>query len=248
MDEDKMTKVQELNSYDSSSWKQEFLNNKFYQDIASSYNSVIFSHKEMSYLKAMLHHTVYETPRKFLKDYNILDAVPYYYINFLLKIQPNCIADLGCGVNYFKPHLSGLVGIDADPNQLCADIFDHFDCDYVAGHQKTFDAVISINTIHFAPITEITQRLKWVSEIIKPGGRGFVSFNIETWLMYTHSTQLRELFGTQPNFDHVIDFVNSQLINTGLEFLVVDWPILHCSEHSPIRDELNGNIRLVFNV
>jgi hypothetical protein len=239
--------VTEINPCDPVTWKQKFFSNKFYCDIATAYKFVIFSHKEMTLMKAALNDTVYVPPRNFLNDHEILDAIPYYYINFLLENNPKFLIDLGCGVNYFKPHVPGLVGIDADP-ESAADIFDHFDQDFVAGHQHYCDALISINTIHFAPVTELTQRLKWISELVKPGGRGFVSFNIETWLMYTTEKQNQTLFGDCPSFEAIVNYVNHQILATGLKFLVVDWPVLHISDHSTIRDDLNGNIRLVFEV
>lgn len=242
-----MINVQEINICESDTWKRDFFKNIKYRNIASLYDFVIFSYKEMTFLKAMMHHTVYETPRVFLKDYKILDAIPYYYINFLLETQPTTIVDLGCGTNYFKPHLPGLIGIDGDLKSA-ADVFDYFDYDFVKGHQQQFDALISINTIHFAPITEIAQRLEWVASLVKPGGRGFVTFNIETWLMHTPSEQFQNIFGAYPNFCTVINYVNEQIVKTGLKFLIVDWPILRISEHSTIRDELNGNVRLVFDV
>ena len=37
---------------------------------------VISTHKEMTLLKASLHHTVYEYPSRFLDMYNIVDSTP----------------------------------------------------------------------------------------------------------------------------------------------------------------------------
>ena len=243
-----MINVKELNVCGADSWKNEFKQNDFFQQIASNYVFTVFSHREMTILKAALHHTVYETPRVFLEDYRILDAVPYYYIKFLLEKQPKVVVDLGCGINNFKPYIPGLIGIDCSSNIKTYDVFDHFDQDFVAGHQQFCDALMSINAIHFSPIDTVTQRLKWTSELIRPGGRGFVATNLETWLMHTPAEQIKKLFGACPKFDDILNYVDEQIIATGLDFIVVDWPVLHGSEHSTIRDELNGNIRLVFNV
>lgn len=240
-----MIKVKEINPCDPQQWVEKFFENPFYQGIAEKYQMHISSHREMSILKATLHHTVYETGRKFLHDYNILDIVPYYYIDFLLQTNPKTILDLGCGLNIFKAHIPEVQGLDADKNSNY-DIFDFFDSTYVAGHQQFVDAVISINCIHFSDIKSITQRLQWVADIVKPGGRGFVSTNLETWLMYTERSVIGDLFGPQPKFDDIVNFVNEQILNTKLNFVVYDWPVLHLTEHSTIRDDLNGNIRLVF--
>ena len=241
-----MIQVKEVNPYNSNHWRQEFSCSPHWQSIVKNYQTVIFTYKEMTLLKATLHHTVYENPRLFLKNYNILDATPYYYINFLLEKLPNTVVDIGCGVNYFKPHVPNLLGIDADPKSNF-DIFDHFDEDFANNHRRSYDSLISTNTIHFFPITSITKRLL-LAQMIKPGGRGFVSFNFETWLMHTAKEQVELLFGNHPKFEDVVNYVNDQILQTELDFIVIDWPVLHITDNSTIRDDLNGNIRLVFNV
>lgn len=242
-----MINVKETNWYDPDQWQQVFSSNSYYRNIAQQYRTIIYSHKEMTILKAALHNTVYEVPREFLKRYNILDATPYYYINFLLEKSPDSIVDVGCGVNYFKPHLPNLIGIDSDPDSKF-DLFDYFDKEFANGHTHAYDSLISINAIHFNPIDQITEQLLLMSKIIKPGGRGFVSFNIETWLMYSNTDLIRSLFGSCPQFDDIVNYVNNQILQTNLDFIVVDWPVLHITHNSSIRDDLNGNIRLVFNV
>lgn len=240
-----MINIKEINACNSQQWLEEFLRHPLYQNIAKKYKTHISTYREMSILKASLHDTVYELSRKFTQDYGILDVVPFYYIDFLLQKNPQTILDLGCGLNVFKEHIPGIIGLDADAASNY-DIFDHFDQDFVTGHQQTFDAVISINCIHFSSIESITQRLLWVADLIKPHGRAFVSTNLETWLMYTDRTVIEKLFGPKPKFDDIVNFVNDKILDTKLKFLVYDWPVLHYTEHATIRDEHNGNIRLVF--
>lgn len=242
-----MIQVQEKNVFQKDAWLTKFSTIDAYQLIANHYKTVIASHHDMTVLKAALHHTVYEIPRKFLEDYRILDTVPYYYIQFLLEHNPKTILDLGCGLNVFKPYIPGVVGIDAD-HKSPADMHDFFDEEFSQGHRQWYDAVITINAIHFSPINTITQRLNWVANLIKPGGRAFVAFNLETWLMYTDPATIETLFGKIPKFDDIVNYINDQILATGFEFDVVDWPVIHYSEHSTIRDELNGNVRLVFRV
>ena len=240
-----MINVQEKNVCQKNEWLTKFSTVGAYQSIAEHYDTVIASYHDMTLLRAALHHTVYEVSRKFTEEYRILDIVPYYYIQFLLTDNPKTILDLGCGFNIFKPYIPGIVGLDPDSNST-ADIYDFFDEDFSQGHHHWYDAVISINAIHFSPINTITERIKYVANIIKPGGSAFVSFNLETWLMHTDKTTIQNLFGTVPNFEEVVNYINDQILATGLEFVVVDWPVIHYSEHSTVRDDLNGNIRLVF--
>lgn len=236
--------IQQLNPIPED-WVTTFKHSDFYQKISHQYQHVAASTREVTMLKAALHRTVYETARKFCDDYNILDAVPYYYIQYLTEIQPKKFVDIGCGINVFKKTLDNLQGIDNDP-QSRSDVFDTLDEDFVAGHANQFDAVITMNTIHFAPINEISERLSWIEQILAPGGRAFVSFNLETWLMYTGRSQIDKLFGPIPSFQDVIRYVDQAIDLVSVKYLVRDWPILRTTTESTIRDDYNGNIRLVF--
>jgi hypothetical protein len=238
--------IQELRPYNSQTWLSEFVDSEVYQQLQLKYQHVVASHQDMSLLRAAWHTSVYEAGRQFCEDYGVLDATPYYYIKFLLENRPNTIVDLGCGLNIFKTAWPNIIGIDADPSCPC-DVFDHFDQDFVAGHANFCDALISINTIHFAPITSVAERLIWVAQLVRPGGRAFVTFNVETWLMYTEKNIIDELFGSRPRLDQVITYIDQQVRDTGLELVVNDWPILRIPEEGTIRDDLDGNVRLVFN-
>lgn len=238
--------IKELRPYNAKTWLPEFLQSKTYQQLQSKYHHVVASHRDMTLLRAAWHDTVYEAGRKFCEDYSILDAVPYYYIDFLMQQNPQVIVDLGCGLNVFKKAWPNIVGIDADAS--CPyDIFDHFDEEFATGHQGLCNALISINAIHFAPIDTIAQRLLWVAGLVQPGGRAFVSFNVETWLMYTPRTRLETLFGIKLDLDQVLEYINQQIVSTGLALIVNDWPVLRVPDDGTIRDDLNGNIRLVFD-
>lgn len=240
-----MINVQEKNVCQQNEWLTKFSTVDAYRSISEHYDTFIASYHDMTLLRAALHHTVYEVSRKFTEEYRILDIVPYYYIQFLLKSKPKTILDLGCGFNIFKPYIPGIIGIDPDPDSP-ADIHDFFDGEFSQGHHQRYDAVITINAIHFSPVDTITQRIKYVADMIKPGGSAFIAFNLETWLMYTDKNTIRNLFGKIPKFQEVVNYINDQILATGFEFVVVDWPAIHYSEHSTVRDDLNGNIRLVF--
>jgi len=246
-----MILVKEFNTCPES-WHDEFKTTML-EDIKGNYSyihHVISSYQEMSFLRAALHHNNYENTRRFMDMYNILDSTPYYYINYLLETNPKNIIDIGCGDNVFKKSFPDLItGMDPmkDNNYGKIDMIDTFDEKFVEDHENKFDGAIAINSIHFSPINTITQRLLWVNQILRPGSRAFVSFNLETWLMATKRSQIESLFGTVPKFESVINYVNEQILATGLNFLVSDWPVLHITKHSGIRDDYNGNIRLIFS-
>lgn len=244
-----MLKIEQINPYDSSNWKQKF--SILFPDIAKDYDHIIYTYKEMNVLKAALHHTVYEKPSVVLEKYDILNATPYYYLQWILEKNPDIVVDIGCNHNPFKKLIPNIIGID---DGSCADtnakdyLKMHFNEEFASMHQSMCDAVVSINTIHFSPIWTIKSKLLALSQLVRNGGRAFVSFNAETWLMSTSKDEIENYFGRFPNFECMLEYIYLQVKDTKLNFLVSDWPICHVTEHSPIRDDLNGNIRLVFEV
>jgi SAM-dependent methyltransferase len=240
-----MITVKEINPIHVETWLAEFQQSDLFHCIRSDYQHVISSYREMTVLRAALNHTVYAKSRDFCQQFGILDVVPYYYIQKVMEINPELVIDLGCGLNVFKKTWPNIIGIDADENSNC-DIMDHFDRDFAQGHQQYCDALISVNAIHFAPIDQITQRLQWCANLVKPGGRAFVSFNLETWLMYTDIACISQLFGSSPQLDDIVNYVDHAVKSLSLDLIIYDWPILRVAPESTIRDDLNGNIRLVF--
>jgi hypothetical protein len=240
-----MITIKEINPLQREKWLVEFQQSDFYQRIRKDYQHVISSHHEMTVLRAALHHTVYERSRDFCKNEHILDVVPYYYIQPLIEADPEVIVDLGCGLNIFKNVWPNIIGIDADRKSPC-DIHDYFDPEFAHGHQNYCDALISINAIHFSPIDSIAERLEWCADMVTPGGTGFIAFNFETWLMYTDRERCIELFGATPKFEDIVHYMDQQISSIGLDLIIYDWPVLRVPPESTIRDDLNGNVRLVF--
>jgi len=237
--------IKQLNPICAKTWHREFSQTEHYAQACGMYKHVISSYREMSLIKAAWHDSVYDTSRAVLEQHQVFDIVPHYYIKYLLEISPNTILDIGCGENIFKKIYPNIVGMDSD-SKAKSDLFDHFDQDFVNGHVNVFDAVITINTVHFTAVTDIQQQLKWIHQILKPGGRAFVSTNLETWLMHTSKDCVLDLFPGVPDFYAVLNYVHQQAVDTGLNFLVMDYPALSISEDSTIRDEYNGNLRWVF--
>lgn len=66
--------------------------------------------------------------------------------------------------------------------------------------------------------------------------------------MFTGKKEIEMLFGLVTKFKDILNYIDRQIVNTGLDFLVVGWPILKVTKYSSIRDDYNGNIRLVFSV
>ena len=233
--------MQEINPY----------RNLNYADIfATRWPQVTAAHfvngqRDATVLKAALNDTVYIPTREFCFNNNIVDICPFYYFDYLELEREDFVLDLGCGVNAFQPWIANLKGLDADP-QANADIHDHFDVDYAQGHCGIWSKIIAINSVHFAPITAVAQQISLVKTLLCKGGRAFVSTNLETWLMHTDRAVVTALFGAYPRFDDVVAYIDQQIQQLDLELLVYDWPVLYTTAESSIRDDYNGNIRIVF--
>lgn len=237
--------VQQLNPLDIEAWWQEFQQRPEFAVSQTMYDHFIGSYQEMSIVKAAWHDTVYAIPRLVCEQHRVFDISPHYYIKFLLDISPKNFVDIGCGLNVFKKIYPEIIGIDSDPESNF-DIFDHVDECFVSGHLECFDAVISINTIHFSSIETVKDRLLWIKDMLKSGGRAFVSTNLETWLMYTDKQRCLSLFDSIPSLTDLVQYVHQQAMDTGIDFLVIDYPALTYTNQSTIRDDYNGNLRWVF--
>lgn len=181
----------------------------------------------------------YNTPR--LRA--VIGQIPcatFYYTEFLVSINPDTIHDIGCGMNFFKGILPNVIGIDAAPHSEC-DIKDVFDDKFVVGHENQFQAVMSIDALHFTSITNFTNRVLDFARVIKSGGRGYIAMNAARLVEATSKKDLIELFGAdKPDAELISQYIDSEIRKLPLNFLVVDNLI-----NKKLDDWMDGNIRLV---
>jgi hypothetical protein len=169
----------------------------------------------------------------------------FYYLKFLTEKNPKNIYDLGCGWNFFKRYIPNIIGIGAEDNGsgcFYGDLYDKFNDTFVGKHQNYFESIFSINALHFSPLENLKKIILDFVSIIKPGGRGFLSLNLQR--MKEHS---------EHKFDHfsVLDFdqyVRDQLVEIPVKYLCID---IDFEDHpkslySGIDESMDGNIRLVF--
>jgi len=243
--------MKKLNAYDPDVWRENFPQTDIYRLVQPGHEHVIYTFQEMNVLKAALHHTVYAAPREILDLYHILDACPYYYLQWLWQAKPNVVVDIGCGTNPFQALWPNIVAIDdhSCPPPICSKALRlHVNQEFSDQHCGMADAIISCLTLHFNPIQTVQQQLEIVARMLRPGGRAYVSFNAETWLMCTPQKEMRALFGLWPDAQQVMEYIYQQAMRAPVDYLVSDWPCFDVARTSPIREELNGNIRLVFQV
>ena len=171
---------------------------------------------------------------------------PIYYLDFLLEKNPDKIIDVGCGANLFKRLIPRIHGIDPALNNPYADEVGSFDSEFSQKHQDEYESAFAINSIQFISLGYFEKRILEFINIVKPGGRGFITFNLCRMLEKTSYDELQTLLGTRiPDTQMLTDYVHLVIQqikqNTTTKFLVVDLFI-----DKEIDEVMNGNIRLVF--
>ena len=226
--------MENINAYNQEVFSKEFSATETFKKLSGDFDVVSFDWSVPQWS------THWVTPRQELGDQNCFkskfSAVPFYYINYLLKQNPTTVYDLGCGWNVFKRYIPNLIGIDfEDPSMLnfYADIPDYIDDDYIKNHQNYFESVFSINALHFYPLSTFSKIVDDFYSMIKPGGRGFLACN------------LSRMMEKDPVFKNakpaeVELFCRDQLSTLShIKFLVVD------IRSYPVNEPLDGNVRLV---
>jgi len=184
-----------------------------------------------------IHHR--STPR-YGSVVGIIPCASFYYLNKLLEIESSEIADIGCGMNFFKEIIPGIIGFDGHGKDH--DVEDLFDDVFSTKHANFFQCAFSIDSLHFIPITDFYDRVISFANIIKPNGRGYLAMNVARMVEFTDKKILNELFDTtNPNREQLSNYINQKIKMLPLNFLVID--ILITEKYDEYMD---GNIRLVF--
>jgi len=109
---------------------------------------------------------------------------------------------------------------------------------YVLAHQNYFESVFSICALHFCPLTKFKNIVLDFVSMIKPGGRGFLSLNLQR--MIEQEPDLSQLFSTaNPTTLQYDEYLRNELSTLDLKFLILDIDL------ELINEGMDGNIRLV---
>jgi hypothetical protein len=159
----------------------------------------------------------------------------FYYLEFLTEKNPKTIYDLGCGWNIFKKYISSVIGIGAEPlgrEDFFGDIRDFVDDEFIRGHQNYFESVFSICALHFYPLSDIRKRVLDFASMIKPSGRGLVTFNIQRMI---ENDQSKKLDSKQ----ELELWIRQQLSNLPFNVLQFDCNLTN------LDNPMDGNVRLI---
>jgi len=102
---------------------------------------------------------------------------------------------------------------------------------------------MSINALHFISLANYGLRLREFSNIIKSGGRGFITFNVERMKEKTSDNDFKLLFDTSnPTNKQLSEYILSETKDNLQNILAYDDYLDVSSD-----EYMNGNIRIVFD-
>lgn len=178
---------------------------------------------------------VYITPREREIASGELDIHPFYILDHISDNSDLPIHDIGCGMNIFK-HFYNIIGID--PEHEYADAYGDFDDEFVEENFERFDNAISINAIHFCHPNEFRKRALGFFDLIRPGGYGYLTVNIDVMAQRGFKTGMH-LTDTIKVVSASFDDIVSGDVDIG--------DIIYYDNHSDQYpgDGINGSIRLL---
>jgi len=156
--------MENINPYNVELFKNEFKQSKLFEQLANYADIIVWSTQDYTH-----GHLLEQTPRE-TRGTRIFSAVPFYFINMINNGSP--IFDLGCGWNIYEKYYTNLTGLSGDSPA------GHVNDAYVENHVAEFDNTMSMNALHFAPLSELHHILIGLVTMTKTGGRIFVMLNI----------------------------------------------------------------------
>lgn len=164
--------MQNLNSYNAEEFQSWFSTTPLCLQIQKDFDILTWSAELSSFMLPEM------TPRQY-RGTRIFSMVPFYYIH-QLGIDSK-IYDVGCGWNIYKKYLTNLTGIAGENESskyYYGDKHGLINNNYVSNNTQQFDNVMSMNALHFVPLSNFSQRIHQVKKITKPGGKIFIMMNV----------------------------------------------------------------------
>ena len=208
-------------------FKEEFSQTDIFKQLTQDYDEVSWEENPVAAL----------TTRYILAN-RIFAACPFFYLKYLTELNPTTIYDIGCGPNMFKKYIPNIIGIDPNHEDY-RDLPGVFDSTFASEHENEFQAAFAFNSIHFAPIADINQRIRDFIKVIKPGGRGVITINSSVPHIIT-PVKVQYQMG----INNFMDTFN-KLIET-IELPNVDILVCDFQDIGKPGNEINGDIRIVF--
>jgi hypothetical protein len=229
--------MRNINEYNQDEFQTQFENTEICKKIKNDFDFLVWDkHVHGDFL--------YPTGRQYM-GVRTCSMTSFYYIEKLLENNPPLVYDLGCGWNLFKRYHPTIIGISPDEvsndKVFFGDEFDFFDDEFVKYHREEYEAIMAICSLHYYPLSLLKETAPNFISLVKPGGRGYISFDITTMLEREDPEILNGLFGTaEPSSIQVDDYVIEQLSDLPCKYLIFD------ADTVENKDQLDGDVRLVF--
>ena len=172
-------------SYNKDEFLEKFSKTKVYQTLVKDYSYLFSDFNDINFKMEEPPH------RDNLERSSIFLYSMFFYLNFLLEINPKLIADIGCGNNKLKKYVPQIIGYDTT---LEADIKELFNLEFIEKNYQKFDCAFAINSVHFISLIDFSNRVNDFGKLIKPGGRGFLAFNLQRMIERTKPHEFAKLF------------------------------------------------------
>jgi len=208
--------------YNKEEFLLEFFKTKIYNQLTKDYKKLYLDISELDEnTKVDIYNETRPSHRTELEKRSIFLYSMFYYLKFLTEINPTLIADIGCGKNLIKRYIPNIIGYDKTPE---ADIYEWFDNTFLSNNIEKFDCAFSINSMHFVSLLNFADRINEFGKIIKPSGRGYLSFNLARMVERTYLHESAQIFDlTKPvTIKHYRDYIVEELKKVKYNLLVVD--------------------------
>jgi len=176
-----------------------------------------------------------------------MSIVTFYYLNLLQEIKPNKIYDIGCGWNIWKSYMPNIHGVDTWSNY--ADEVGHYNSEWVEQRKGQLEAAFTINMdigLSQEPATfdNIGDQILEFAQLLKPGGRGYISlagwallkFTSDDWYEQNHCSPYNPTL-LQQKTKEIMESLPLKIIALDCEFDLL--------KNMPGHD---GELRVVFEV
>lgn len=202
-----------INPYNKAIWENKFKQSNLYNKLTLDFDQISFEH----FVEKPNANRLDLTPRQRLGT-SLFSGTIFYYLDFLLRDDPEIIYDIGCGWNIFKKYLP-IHGYDpygqySDERALPDDF-----------HGKY---IMSINALHFTNLSKFKYAVTGFYKKIDAGGKGLLTLNIARMT-------------NRMDVDNIDAFIRNELYDFKENLLVFDLDL-------SFRDAyLDGNLRIVFS-
>jgi len=225
--------------YNKELFEEEFKQTLVFKKLENDFDFISFDND----FRISMHRNHYVEARlRYGRPKSYFSAVPFYYLDFLLKENPERIYNLGCGWNIFKKYIStNIIGVgteDIHSGLFFGDEYSNINSDYIIKHQGFFKSVFSINSIHHYPMENIRNKVTEFASMIAKDGKGFITINLQRIMELSQDVRFKVV-----NLDFFEEWIRTELYNLPLDY---DYEVFDLNfDPENINYFMDGNIRMI---